>query len=304
MSKHYDIHYVQQSDIDRKKWDACIDKAGNGLIYSYTYFLDCMAKHWDALVLNDYEAIMPLPWNKKYGILYIYQPAFTASLGVFGHSLDEDLIQSFIREIPKKFRLIEMALNHGNLSSAQNLSYRNNYVLDLKHPYKALYNGYRENIKRNIKKAQQIGCTVMKNIPLENVIALSKPILQKQTNVTDADYDNLLKLYRLLHIQSKAITYGVYSNNRELIASCAYFLSHDRAYYLLVGNHPNGKTLGASHYLIDRFIHDYAEQALALDFEGSDIRNLAFFYGSFGAKLEIYPFLRINNLPFWIKWAK
>ena len=46
----------------------------------------------------------------------------------------------------------------------------------------------------------------------------------------------------------------------------------------MVGNHPDGKTIGASHALIDAFIKDHADQNFILDFEGSDIRNLAFFY--------------------------
>ena len=48
----------------------------NGLIYAYSFYLDTMAKHWDAFILNDYEAVMPLTWNKKYGITYYYTSPF------------------------------------------------------------------------------------------------------------------------------------------------------------------------------------------------------------------------------------
>jgi hypothetical protein len=71
-----------------------------------------------------------------------------------------------------------------------------------------------------------------------------------------------------------------------------------------VGNHPNGRTLGASHALIDAFIEDHAAQDLLLDFEGSDIRNLAFFYSSFGAVEEKYAAIKLNRLPWWMKWMK
>jgi hypothetical protein len=100
-----------------------------------------------------------------------------------------------------------------------------------------------------------------------------------------------------------ATTYGISLNN-ELVASCVFFFSHGRSYYILVGNHPNGKTIGASHMLIDAFIKDHAGEKNILDFEGSDIRNLAFFYNSFGAENEIYPALKINRLPFYLKWLK
>ena len=77
------IRYVTYQQIDKAKWDACIASVDNGSIYAYSFYLDTMAKHWDALILNDYEAVMPLTWNKKYGIAYLYQPFFTASLGIF-----------------------------------------------------------------------------------------------------------------------------------------------------------------------------------------------------------------------------
>ena len=68
MDNEGQIRYLSQAQIDKKKWDECIDRADNGLIYPYSFYLDALSKNWDALVLNDYEAIMPLTWNKKYSV--------------------------------------------------------------------------------------------------------------------------------------------------------------------------------------------------------------------------------------------
>ena len=54
------IAYLSNKNIDKQKWDRCIDMASNGLIYAYSFYLDAMSKHWDALILNDYEIVMPL----------------------------------------------------------------------------------------------------------------------------------------------------------------------------------------------------------------------------------------------------
>lgn len=295
--------YVIHDDIDPDKWDACISNASNGLIYGYSFYLDHMAKNWDGLILGDYEAVMPLPWNKKFGIRYLYQPPFVAAGGVYGNGLTDDIADTFIESIPKKFRLIEINLNAGNgISSKQNL--RNNYVLSLKAPYEQLYSNYRENIKRNIKRAVQLGCTVRTNIPVRDIIAIAKQQMQGLVKVTDHDLQQFEALYTYLHQRQQAATYGVFSAAGELIASCAYFFSHSRAYYILVGNHPNGKTAGASHYLIDRFIADHAGENMLLDFEGSDIANLAFFYSSFGAATEVYPAIRIDRLPWYVRLVK
>ncbi len=41
---------------------------------------------------------------------------------------------------------------------------------------------------------------------------------------------------------------------------------------------------------------------MILDFEGSDIDSLAFFYSSFGSVKEIYPVLQCQRLPWWLQW--
>ena len=84
MTEANQLYYIPQKQIDKKKWDHCIESAENGLIYGYSFYLDHMAGQWDGIVLGDYQAVMPLPWKKKFGIKYIYQPFLVAQGGVFG----------------------------------------------------------------------------------------------------------------------------------------------------------------------------------------------------------------------------
>jgi hypothetical protein len=297
------LYYKQRNEIDTLKWDNCITQASNGLIYPYSFYLDCMADNWDALILNDYEVVMPLTWRKKFGIHYLYQPPFTAQLGLFGKNISADLLQKFLTAIPSKFRLWEFSLNQGNVYQLNefNLFERVNYVLPMDQSYKNLYDNYRENIKRNIKKSIQYGSIILRDIDIAAITGLAK--LQPNSG-DENELVKFEKLYAFLKRQSMAKTYGVFSNRNELLASCVFTFSHNRAYYILVGNHPNGRTLGASHALIDAFIKDHSGQNLLLDFEGSDIRNLAFFYSSFGASEEKYPAIRLNQLPWYIRWMK
>ena len=300
------IRYIAYQQIDKLKWDACIDAAGNGLVYGYSFYLDTMAKHWDALVLNDYEAVMPLTFNKKYGVAYLYQPFFAASLGVFGNNISASLVNDFLNAIPAKFTYWDIYLNHTNRFELTGFTLyeRVNFVLPLNEPYEKLYDNFRDNIKRNIKKSAQLNCATKKNIAIDEVILLAKEQSKSFSPVTDEDYERFKNVYLYFHQQQKAITYGICTPNGELVASGAFLFSHGRAYYILVGNHPNGKTIGASHALINAFIQDYAGQNLLLDLEGSDIPSLAFFYSSFGAREEKYAGLKLNCLPFWMKWFK
>jgi len=289
MADRFTIKYITRDSIDRAKWDRCIDTARNGLIYASSLYLDQMAKQWDALVLNDYEAVMPITWNKKYGIAYLYQPFLTAQLGVFGENISSRIVEAFLDSIPSEFKYWDISLNHKNVFSLKNFK---------------LYKGYRENIVRNIKKAEQTGCKPGKDFEVEKVIDLAVQQMKTYSNESKENVSRFRNLYKNLHDKQQAITYGIYSRKDELLSSCVFFFSHNRAYYILVGNHPNGRTLGASHALIDAFIKDHAGKNMLLDFEGSDIRNLAFFYSSFGATEEKFAGIKLNRLPFYLKWLK
>lgn len=170
--------------------------------------------------------------------------------------------------------------------------------------YEYLYQNFKENIQRNIKKAYQQGCKVQKDIDVEEIIELAVLQMKSHGHESKENIDRFRRLYTDLHKRKMTATYGIVSVNNKLLASCVLFFSHNRAFYILVGNHPDGKSSGASHALIDAFIKDNASKNMVLDFEGSDIPTLAYFYSSFGAEHEIFPALKINRLPFYLKWLK
>lgn len=305
MGPAFTIKYLFHHEVDKPKWDRCIEEADNGLIYGYSFYLDHMADHWDALVLNDYECVMPLTWRKKYGIYYLYQPFLCAQLGIFGKNIDAEISKTFLKSIPSKFKYWDIYLNYRNIIHLKdfNIFLRDNFVLNLASPYDELYKNYRENIQRNIKKCLQFDCIAQTNFPVEQVIELTRHQAKGHSSQKH-DFEQFKKLYYLLHERNQAITYGIFSTDRKLASSCVFFFSHNRAYYILVGNHPNGRTMGASHALIDTFIKNHAGKNLRLDFEGSDIRNLAHFYSGFGATDEKYAAIRLNDLPWYLKWLK
>src|SRR5215217_2182495 len=148
MSVNDNIRYLQNQEINRDLWDRCIDQADNSLIYAYSFYLDTMATGWDALVLNNYEAVFPLTYRVKWGIAYLYQPFAVAQLGLFGKNIDADLLHLFLQNIPEKFKYWAINLNAKNLPARNSLSFtiRSNYYLELNHSYQTLYSQYSDNI--------------------------------------------------------------------------------------------------------------------------------------------------------------
>jgi len=303
MGTDYSLRYLGHSQIDKKKWDHCITNAENGRIYAYSFYLDHMSPGWEALILNDYEAVFPIPWRRKWFVYYIYQPFIVAQLGLFGKQITSDLAYQFLKAIPKKFKYWDFSLNSANNFNLSHFPFyqRKNFVLPLHMQYEFIHKNYSQNVKRNIKKALRNPCFCKKDIKVNQVIELAKAYTP---GITTNDADQIAKLFNYLKSENRAATYGVFSSSGELMASAVFFFSHKRAYYILVGNHPNGRSLGASHLLIDSFIKEHAGTELTLDFEGGDIQGLAVFYGSFGAQEENYPAIRLNQLPWYIKWLK
>jgi hypothetical protein len=173
---------------------------------------------------------------------------------------------------------------------------RSNYILPLSENYDTLKSKYASSHVRNIKRSIHLGNIVKKNIPIEDVIHLAKEQARDFSTIEEKNFSHFTHLFEFLKEKKQATTYGVYSPQNKLVASCGYFFSHNRAYYILVGNHPDGKTSGASHLMIDAFIKEHAGENMILDFEGSNIPSLAFFYKSFGSVLEKYPGIRMNKL--------
>jgi hypothetical protein len=304
MDSSSSIQYLRRSELDVKKWDDCVSKAANGLIYSYSFYLDQMVPGWEALVLDNYRAVMPLPARKKYGVHYLYQPFLIPQGGVTGE-ITQSTIQFFLAAIPARFKYWDICLNFGNYIPDEFVyQERRNYVLPLNHPFDFLYGRFNDNIKRNLKKGEQAGYTLQKGLDVEQVIELASIQMKADAKNYKENIRRFRQLYQVLSEKKMADTFGILSPAGELHASAVFFFSHHRAYYILVGNHPAGKKDGASHSLIHHFIREHADKNILLDFEGSDIPGLAKYYSSFGAEDQPYPAIQRNKLPYPLKWLK
>ena len=117
------IQYLTYQEIDFTKWDFCIAQSANKLIYVEANYLNKIATNWDAIVLNDYDAVMPLIWRKKMGIRYLYQPAFLQQAGIYSkYNLTEEITEAFISLASTHFKFAEISINYANKLSDEKYS--------------------------------------------------------------------------------------------------------------------------------------------------------------------------------------
>jgi hypothetical protein len=295
------IKYLTNEEIDRKKWDACIEDAFNGMVYACSWYLDTVAEGWEALVENDYESVFPLIHGKKWGIDYLYQPAFTQQLGVFSKNLlSEKVVESFINAIPNKYRFAEINLNTFNKVDPEKfqLDLWKNHELDLIKPYDGIFKDYSTNLKRNVKKASKADLSILKSTKPEEIISLFRNNRGRQIHSLSEEHYHQLQRISYQGIYKGLIhTYTVYTSENELCAGAIFLKNKKKMIFLFSGLSSTGREKGAMPFLIDTFIRDHTEQHVTLDFEGSNDPDLARFYKSFGSEECFYPHLKMNNLP-------
>lgn len=302
------IVYLERNDIDIEKWDEAIDKAVNTLVYAYSWYLDIVCeKQWSALVSDDYKFVMPLPWRKRMGVSYIYQPFCTPQLGVFGSLMpDSNCVLSFQEAIPSFFRLIDQKVNIQHAKLIENYKSEHvTYHLDLSHDYEVIQKNYNTHTRRSLRKSAKQSLELRTDVAPKNILNLfraNKGLDLK--GIKEKDYLLLLKVLETATSKALCKTYGVYNVSGECIAGACFVFSHKKIFFLLSAVNDEGKLKRAMYYLLDHFFLAHHSQSYVFDFEGSDIPGLARFYRGFGAKARAYKRMYVNKLPRIIKWIK
>ncbi len=303
------IVYLTYRQIDKQKWEDCIKNSVNRLIYAQSFYLDAMAENWDALVLNDYEAVMPLTWKKKWGIKYLYQPAFIQQGGVFFTTeLSAGTLQAFTDMAFSHFKFAEITFNYLNECSdihKGQVSLRNNYVLPLNKSYNEIYTGYPSLTIKNLNRAKNLNLHFSAGTDYLSVLKLYEKLYSKRLpSFTQKDYYKFSLVCKKLSEENNLVIRNVTSPENELLAAAVLLVDNNRLYNVISCITKKGKTAQANYFLYDRLIHELCSSDYLLDFEGSDIKGIADFYSRFNPCNERYPFCKINNLHPFIKLLK
>ena len=301
------IKFVENKNINKKKWDSCINNSSDPSVFSYSWCLDVVCDDWNGLVLNDYEAVFVLASKSKYKIHYLYQPFFTRYFGVFTKlKITSKLVASFFDAIPEKYKYIEFCLHESNTfqSTDLELSEKKFQVLDLKKKHEEIHKNFSDNSKRNIKKAIKAGLKIRPDISPDKIVDLFKTTKGNELEVFNAeDYKKLIQLMNVCNDLKKGQSIAVYDEGK-LCAAAFFMFTNDRFTFLKSGVTNEGKAKGAMHLLFDYFIKQNAGKKYQLDFGGSSVENVARFYKNFDAKDCVYLQVKRNNLPKLVKWVK
>jgi hypothetical protein len=293
------IQYLNHSAINRQKWDDLI--AAQGLIYAHSWYLDIVHPDWEALVLEDYAAVMPLTGGKKFSVSYLFQPFFAQQLGIISRQLLSPEQQTeFLLSIPQKYRFAEIRLNESNAfdNRIQGIEYHRNVVLEMNRDYDTIRANYHTNTKRNLAKAEGNGLKLVYETELSEIIDLFRANRGSTVKVWgDAEYTSLMRLNEAAMYGQHSFIVGVkHQETNELLCGGLFMMNSYRVIFLFSGCSERGKQLHAMTLMMDDVIKDFAGHSITFDFEGSDDDNLARFYLGFGGEERPYPAYSFNHL--------
>ena len=285
-------------------------------MYALSWYLDIVCGDWCAIVwpsATDYQAIMPIPIKKKWGIDVIQQPLFCQYLGIFcKHPIANKLASDFLSLLSGEFSYVS-AYHFNPHNSAQfsgtpalldgfEIQTLTTHQLALNTSYAQVTERYSADRKMNLKRGVEHNWSVIPGDDITKLIDLFRMNHESKIagGVNHQAYDMLKKLYEELKCRCEtelwyACSGGLACAGILMVRCCGL------AIYLFNAANHKGRTGNARSVLLDQYIQRNTGLELILDFESPSIDSIKSFYKSFGAQESNFISINKNGLPFPLK---
>jgi hypothetical protein len=294
------LHHLRNTDIDKKKWDECIDNCPYGMVYVLSWWLDIVCPGWEALVDGDYETVMPLPVKQKWGLKYLIQPYFCQQLGVFSkNNISEQLLQELFSAAKKIFSYIFINLNYENHKKLEKPgSLRHTHYIRIDKNHNDSFYNYSESHKKNLRRAGRNELSIKEDCTpddLMKILGKDKPALWNSESLT------LARKIMDASVERKCCKiYGAF-HGKKMIGGAFFAIHNKRIYFMCSSSTSESVDMKAMFLLTDQLIKNYAASGFIFDMMGSMIPGVAYFNEGFGAEKIEFSQLRVNRLPFLLK---
>ncbi|HCN50851.1 MAG TPA: hypothetical protein DIT10_17480 [Chryseobacterium sp.] len=278
------IRRLKYHEIDFVKYTQCLENSEQKKYSAAREFLDITSKkQWEALVYKDYEAVMPVPYVRKYGLKIVHNPKLCQQLGVFSNKDNIDVNEAFLEYLEKNYMIRIYSFNDVNQFHTK-IRIKKNFLL-YPDSYEKIYAGYSPKRKRKLRLSEEviqeseirvISYDEAKAFIEANTIGLNK----------DNDLSEFMRIfqhfYQLNHLKFTAFYY-----QHKIINMIATY-SDDKMVALLGNfNDKDYVKLSGASVLIDHVIKETIKTH-TFDFEGGELPNIEEFFRGFRPELKPY----------------
>lgn len=295
-----DIKLVKRDDIIKEKWNGSVHYATNGNVFGYMWYLDFVAKDWDALIEGDYLSVFPLVHKKRFlGGKALYQPDLMRALGLYSvKALSALRIKAFLEAIPAEYKSIDITVNSRNRPPRDG-SFKStdltNHLLMLNEPYESLAQKYSPDFQEKLALGEEKGLLPIGSIKPEKLAAFFQANNPRSAKMEQQFHTMQRIMYNVLHRGTGFASAIAHPETEALLAADFFIFSHGRMISLAPVVSEAGKALGAQELLMDYMLRSNANRPLLLDFNTKEESSLA---RSMGAQTE--TFYRIKQKRAWL----
>lgn len=283
------IRRLRYNEIDFVKYSRCLENSEQKKYSATNDFLDTTSeKQWEILVYNDYEAVMPVPFVKKYGIKIVHNPKLCQQLGIFSPKDDVQLNEAFLHFLEKNYLIRAYPLNDCNQLQTK-LRLKKNFLL-YPDSYEKVYARYSPKRKRKLRLDDE----VVKNSEIKT-ISYEEAKLFIENNMIGLSKENDLPDFMRIFEASYHLNYLKFSAffyHHKIINIIATYSDCNMVALLGTFNDKDYVKISGASVLIDTVIRETIETHI-FDFEGGELPNIEEFFRGF--RPELKPYAIIEN---------
>lgn len=287
------IRRLKYHEIDWDKYQKCLENSEQRKYSAEKKFLDATAdKNWEVLIYNDYEAIMPITFIKRFGFKIIVNPKLTQQLGIFSIKDSINLNEKFLKYFEKNYNIWYYAFNEKNRFKT-NLKTKKNFVIE-----KNSYEFVRQNYSPKRKRKLRLNPGVLEHAEIKENIKFSASKIFILKNMIGADNKkdkgHFIKIIEVFSENNLLDFYGFYFQG-ELINLVAIYQDKKTSVLLGTYNTKDKVKLNGASNLIDFAIKKNIESK-NFDFEGGDLPNMEEYFRGFRAEQKNYVVIEQSKL--------
>jgi hypothetical protein len=278
-------------------------------VFDEPWWLEALAPgSWSATEISSggrVVARLPFVRRRRYGLTVLTQPGLTQSLGPWLEPVEGKYVHRLELEKERLTALIDAMPNFDLFQQSFSTAITNwlpfywkGFAATIRYTYRlddltdpdAIWHGFAESTRRQIRKAQK-QVVVRDDLPLDVLVELNAATLHRH-GVPDPPDERLIR-----RLDAAATEHGARSllaavgGGGELHAAIYIVFDQRTAYYLLGGRSPEFAASGAASLLLWEAIQRARQTSLAFDFEGSMVESIERFFRSFGARQV--PYFRV-----------
>ena len=278
-------------------------------IFSRDWWLDAVAgaENWDVGVIERGDKIvaaLPYVIRKHRGFTLLTQPPLTQTLGPWLRESgakyakrlgqEKDLLEALIAALPN-YHHFSQNWHHAQTNWLpfywQGFSQTTRYTYrlpDLTNE-KVLWAGFQENIRGDIRKAQnRCQLQVRTDITVDDFLRLNQQVFERQGKGLPYSMDLVRRLDRACHDRNARRIFIAEDEKGQQHAGVYLIWDENSAYYLMGGGDPALRNSGATSLCMWEAIRFAATVTKSFDFEGSMIEPVERFFRAFGAIQTLY----------------